>query len=592
MAPEQLAGERVDARSDQFSFCVAICAALTGEHPFRGGERSDGALAGRPRRDAMPSWLWRALRPGLSVDRDRRYPSMDALLSRLATGPRRRWRTGAALAGAVVALSVVAGVAATRDARDQSPSCQGAERLLAGVWDPERAGAVEAAFRAAGGADAATTFVSASLLLDQYAKRWTAMRTQACERAVPGEDHESLSSLRIGCLDARLSELRELTGRLAVADAALADRAVIQIQRLGKLAACADDAALQRSLPADATRPGVMLALDADHRLHYFVADSENTLWQIPTAADGTPGARIAVIDSIAGSPSLVVDAGHRWQLFVRRAEGTVWHGWQDDAGGPWHGETVAHEVTDSPGVVLAGDRFVFFVRKTDGWLWRYWQDAPSSHTWTSLRVTDVVLGRPGAGLDENGDVYAFVRKADGSIWHTGRVRPHDPLERPIKLVDDVAGDPTLTRDITGPMTYFARRASGVLMAGYQDIVDRAVWHKVWITEQIAGDPAMAIDQDGRQICMSRKADGSLWHGIQHLPGGGPWEETIVTTGIVGDPAIIQGVDNRTIYVVRKTDGLLWQGRQDLPRGTTWHEHALAWSAGWSAGQLSSRAAR
>src|SRR4029077_12485001 len=35
MAPEQLAGKPADARSDQFSFCVALFESLHGERPFQ-----------------------------------------------------------------------------------------------------------------------------------------------------------------------------------------------------------------------------------------------------------------------------------------------------------------------------------------------------------------------------------------------------------------------------------------------------------------------------------------------------------------------------------------------------------------------------
>ena len=101
MAPEQLAGEPVDARTDQYGFCVAIYAALTGKHPLR----RDGVRAARPPRDGLPAWLWHTLRRGLAADRALRYPSMDELLAQLARGPDRRRRSwlAAAAAAAIVA---------------------------------------------------------------------------------------------------------------------------------------------------------------------------------------------------------------------------------------------------------------------------------------------------------------------------------------------------------------------------------------------------------------------------------------------------------------------------------------------------------
>jgi serine/threonine-protein kinase len=107
MAPEQLNNEPVDARTDQFSFCVALHQALHGEFPFTG--ESVGALLAaikqrridEPKSTRAPSWLRRLLRRGMSPDPAHRFESMDRLLEQLDHRPvvaRRRILVASALA--------------------------------------------------------------------------------------------------------------------------------------------------------------------------------------------------------------------------------------------------------------------------------------------------------------------------------------------------------------------------------------------------------------------------------------------------------------------------------------------------------------
>jgi len=88
MAPEQHLGEETDARTDQFSFCVALYEAVHGARPFAGddlrtlslsivrGELSTGHTTAE-----VPEWLDQILRRGLHVSPDRRFRSMQELLA-------------------------------------------------------------------------------------------------------------------------------------------------------------------------------------------------------------------------------------------------------------------------------------------------------------------------------------------------------------------------------------------------------------------------------------------------------------------------------------------------------------------------------
>ncbi|EDM77753.1 serine/threonine kinase family protein [Plesiocystis pacifica SIR-1] len=90
MAPEQHLGERADARSDQFGFCVALFQAIYGVLPFPSADLRALSLAivgGRvstpPPRTGVPDSLRNLLIRGLKVDPDARFPDMDSLLGEL-----------------------------------------------------------------------------------------------------------------------------------------------------------------------------------------------------------------------------------------------------------------------------------------------------------------------------------------------------------------------------------------------------------------------------------------------------------------------------------------------------------------------------
>ncbi|MCY1005253.1 serine/threonine-protein kinase [Nannocystis pusilla] len=137
MAPEQLAGRRADARSDQFSFALALYEGVFGQRAFAGDDLDDlraAVLAGRRRPLAGarsgPRWLLRVLDRALALAPARRYPSMPALLAELERGLSRRRRVG--LTFGALALGIGGAFAGTWAA---SPSlCSRGGDVMAEVW--------------------------------------------------------------------------------------------------------------------------------------------------------------------------------------------------------------------------------------------------------------------------------------------------------------------------------------------------------------------------------------------------------------------------------------------------------------------------
>jgi serine/threonine protein kinase len=115
MPPEQLTGPDIDARADQFSFCIALYEALYGVHPLPGAtsvsmlEKHEKAHP-PPEGSKVPAAIARTVMTGLERERGKRFPSMGALISALVPAPKRTSLRYAALAGVLVAGGAVAAI--------------------------------------------------------------------------------------------------------------------------------------------------------------------------------------------------------------------------------------------------------------------------------------------------------------------------------------------------------------------------------------------------------------------------------------------------------------------------------------------------
>ncbi len=243
MAPEQHLQQPVDARTDQFSFCVTLYEALYGARPFPTGtfeEARAAVLAGRVRepssRSGVPARVRRLVLRGLSADPAQRFPSMAELLTALAPRARRRWR----LVGASVAVALLAG-AVGGDQLRRGALCRGASQKLSAVWNPARREAITQAFRAVGKPYGEAALQASLSGLDALSAAWVQQRTEVCEAThLRGEQSAELLDLRISCLDRQLGELGAVVEVLSEVDAATLEDAPDAVLGPSALKECAD----------------------------------------------------------------------------------------------------------------------------------------------------------------------------------------------------------------------------------------------------------------------------------------------------------------------------------------------------------------
>ncbi|MBX7084052.1 MAG: serine/threonine-protein kinase [Nannocystaceae bacterium] len=246
MAPEQHRGLTLDARADQFAYCVTLYEALYGHRPFEGRNAAElvaAATAARfrpiPRGLDVPTWLRRIVVRGLQAEASARWSDMDQLLAALQhdrTRTRRAVTTVVAVGGTAAALGL--GLAGRGAAPDP---CAAAATALDEVWTQPRRDRIAAAFGAAGVGFAGDTWTRVDAGLDAWAGAWVRGRVDACEDVhVRHEQTDAALDVRNLCLDRRRVELDALLGVFEAADAAVVERAVTAAAGLGAPQDCDD----------------------------------------------------------------------------------------------------------------------------------------------------------------------------------------------------------------------------------------------------------------------------------------------------------------------------------------------------------------
>jgi len=187
MAPEQRRGEVVDARADQYGFCIALHEALHGVLPPRGERR-------------IPSWLAAIIARGLAPAPDARFPTMTALATALERGLHRRRRraiAGVAAAGIAIATATTA-LAYGRGGTDLAARCP-APALAS--WTPVQRIEVFRAFAATELVYAPALASRVGRVLDRFATRYAIHGHDVCLAGELHTDDAELHARRIACLD-------------------------------------------------------------------------------------------------------------------------------------------------------------------------------------------------------------------------------------------------------------------------------------------------------------------------------------------------------------------------------------------------------
>jgi hypothetical protein len=200
MAPEQFAGQALDARTDQFNFCAALYEALYGERAFEGDSYwalaasvQKGKVRPAPPGRRVPRRVRAALLRGLSVKPEARFEGMEALLEALEADPVRRWGPRAAMGAAVLALAATVAQAVSVSHAESTRCAREAE--------------ADAAVLAVGGA--------VPPALAAWAEAWKAAQTESCQRQrKPQGLSRAEAQHQSTCLESLLSAGRGVAGSM------------------------------------------------------------------------------------------------------------------------------------------------------------------------------------------------------------------------------------------------------------------------------------------------------------------------------------------------------------------------------------------
>lgn len=241
MSPEQFAGQTADARSDQFSFCVALFEALCGSRPFAGktvtelaANVSAGRIAEPALLDVLPRNVRAMLVRGLRAEPDERFADMKSMLRSLEPSASTNTATRALFLGGLLlgAGGLAVAVTGTQSTPADDEQCADGAAAMQGLWTDERGSALEENLAADRSPLEARTAARVREGLDAFASSWIDARAQVCES----------EPIRRGaatqCLDDRFVHFSALVDALEQGEASALRHAATAVAQLDDPARC------------------------------------------------------------------------------------------------------------------------------------------------------------------------------------------------------------------------------------------------------------------------------------------------------------------------------------------------------------------
>ncbi len=200
MAPEQHRGETSGPAADQYAFFVALYEALVGHRPFSEAETGMPTLAAAkakglpgPAMQALPRRLQSIVERGLRPAPHQRHANLSTVVDRLAP-PRRR-----GLGMAVAALGLLGSTVWV--ASSAPPACEAAaDRELSAAWPVLRWTTTSGETTSV----SSRTMAHAHDRVEDWRRRWLALRSEACREARSERISQPVASARRACLRQQL----------------------------------------------------------------------------------------------------------------------------------------------------------------------------------------------------------------------------------------------------------------------------------------------------------------------------------------------------------------------------------------------------